>query len=61
MNILIDAPSLVSIIRDGQTADDYQFTCGPQSGETIRVGYAASADGTPGVFLRLLQFGDIPE
>lgn len=59
MKILIDSPSLVSIIRDGRIADDYQFTCGTQSGETIRVGYAASAEGAPGVFLRLLQFGEI--
>jgi hypothetical protein len=59
MKVLIDAPSLVSIIRDGRLADDYQFTCGPQSGETIRVGYVSSSEGAPGVFLRLLQFGEI--
>lgn len=59
LKVLIDDPSLVSIIRDGRIVDDYQFTCGAQSGETIRVGYAGSSDGTPGVFLRLLQFGEI--
>lgn len=59
MKILIDAPSLVSIVRDGRIVDDYQFTCGTQSGETIRVGYVGSSDGAPGVFLRLLQFGEI--
>lgn len=59
LKVLIDDPALVSIIRDGRIADDYQFTCGPQSGETIRVGYAGSSDGGPGVFLRLLQFGAI--
>lgn len=59
MKILIDAPSSVSIVRDGRIVDDYQFTCGTQSGETIRVGYVGSSDGAPGVFLRLLQFGEI--
>jgi hypothetical protein len=59
MKILIDDPALVSIVRDGIVADDYQFTCGAQSGEKIRVGYSSSADGAPGVFLRLLQFGEI--
>jgi hypothetical protein len=58
LKVLIDDPALVSIIRDGRIVNDYQFTCGPQSGETIRVGYASSADGAPGVFLRLLQFGE---
>lgn len=59
MKILIDDPSLVSIIRDGLIADDYQFSCGAQSGESVRVGYSSSSDGAPGVFLRLLQFGEI--
>lgn len=59
MKIQIDNPSFVQIIRDGIVAEDYQFTCGAQSGETIRVGYSSSADGAPGVFLRLLQFGEI--
>ncbi len=59
MKILIDNPSSISIIRDGVVAEDYQFTCGAQSGESIRVGYSGTADGAPGIFLRLLQFGEI--
>lgn len=59
MKILIDDPSSVVIIRDGGVAEDYQFNCGTQSGESIRVGYSSSSDGAPGVFLRLLQFAEI--
>lgn len=59
MRILIDDPASVAIIRDGAVAVDFQFTCGAQSGENIRVGYSSSSDGSPGVFLRLLQFGEI--
>jgi hypothetical protein len=57
--IQIDDPSRISIIRDGQIADDYQFTCGVQSGETLRVGFEPSSEGGASQFLRLLQFGEL--
>lgn len=52
----IDQPNNILITRRGQHVSDYEFRCGRQKPERVRIGYTpAEAPGRAG-FLRILQF-----